>query len=1072
MRSVEAATRDDAIAAAREQFGPHARVVGVRRVRSGGVLGFFATERYVAEVADQFGRPGLPTPSTGPAPAAPVASYDSPLASASPARAAAPARNGAAAWAAEAARSGGAPATGPRPAARPARPADDDDRLDELAGLLGAVPTPRPATAPARQPASAHQPPRSAAPARAASAYGAAPAADPVTDGGAFPRAAFPRASRPSTAPRERVHVEPAAPVEAAAVPGSPFAAALAAAEASDAPSPFTAALARMVAGDRDVRHAVEQALDEPVARPVDEAALRPVEEPASRPIEEPAPRPRQKQLVQMPDTPAPRPSLAAAIRSADTSMRSKAVHQEETTVGEQVVTPPSTSTDGPVGVPTWAAQPESVAPAASARQEEIAEALRSALAQGHSDEALAGILRKMLAGDSPQEAIAEPPAAVIAESPAPVVAASPAVEPARAAEPATTAEPVVSVAEPVVATAEPVVEPLAQPTPVVTAAPAPLIAQVAAGWDSRTSNHSLFGTSAVAPSTTDLGWGTPVPAPTPSYSPLWGEPVVEETVPVDRADAPIWADIVLRDPAPAPAGAVQVVEESVAVEPEAAEAPAAPEAEAVEVEAVEVEAVEVEVVEVEVVEAEVDEAVEAGVDEAEDVVAPAEQLATPAPSAPAAELFVAGTAPERAPEPAVAQAETVAPEPQPEADARPAAAEVARTREANETAVAEAVAELAPMLARTASDPAPMTMSLDATTVMPRVSLLPPLAGSRGRGLPPVPPSSGRPAVPPSRPAAPAAEPAETAEAGDRAEAPAVDEKAAVSEKPVAAEKPRTAAPAMRSLATVTRLPVAPLMAGPDLPEMPELDDEQPATERATAPAPGGTPRTAASTPQEVLAGLVALGLPEFLLGTGFTAAVAADGTYAALTQALAAGLPEVPQVPTGAGEVLFIVGPGVETLRAARSLAASLRLDPDRVQWATRGDLAGLAPKASRMTTIDAAIDRRQEAANASTLTIVAVDAPLRSDAYWMAQMLAIWSPVAVWAVVEATRKPEDLELWLDGLARVDALAVQDTDLSADPAAVLRRLTVPVALLDGVRATPHRWASLLCERLDSPQA
>ena len=50
LRSVEAATRDDAIAAAREQFGATARVVGVRRVRSGGVLGFFATERYVAEV--------------------------------------------------------------------------------------------------------------------------------------------------------------------------------------------------------------------------------------------------------------------------------------------------------------------------------------------------------------------------------------------------------------------------------------------------------------------------------------------------------------------------------------------------------------------------------------------------------------------------------------------------------------------------------------------------------------------------------------------------------------------------------------------------------------------------------------------------------------------------------------------------------------------------------------------------------------------------------------------------------------------------------------------------------------
>jgi len=64
LRSVEAATRDDAIAAAREQFGPTARVVGVRRVRSGGVLGFFATERYVAEVAsDSAGRPAVPVPA-------------------------------------------------------------------------------------------------------------------------------------------------------------------------------------------------------------------------------------------------------------------------------------------------------------------------------------------------------------------------------------------------------------------------------------------------------------------------------------------------------------------------------------------------------------------------------------------------------------------------------------------------------------------------------------------------------------------------------------------------------------------------------------------------------------------------------------------------------------------------------------------------------------------------------------------------------------------------------------------------------------------------------------------------
>ena len=60
-QSVEAGTRDEAIAAAREEFGPNARVVGVRRIRSGGMFGFFTNERYIAEV-----EVGAPEPSAGP----------------------------------------------------------------------------------------------------------------------------------------------------------------------------------------------------------------------------------------------------------------------------------------------------------------------------------------------------------------------------------------------------------------------------------------------------------------------------------------------------------------------------------------------------------------------------------------------------------------------------------------------------------------------------------------------------------------------------------------------------------------------------------------------------------------------------------------------------------------------------------------------------------------------------------------------------------------------------------------------------------------------------------------------
>jgi hypothetical protein len=272
-----------------------------------------------------------------------------------------------------------------------------------------------------------------------------------------------------------------------------------------------------------------------------------------------------------------------------------------------------------------------------------------------------------------------------------------------------------------------------------------------------------------------------------------------------------------------------------------------------------------------------------------------------------------------------------------------------------------------------------------------------------------------------------------------------------------------------------VVRLPLPPLPDTADdeiseapLPAAAPLRDADPAPRASrTAPLPTGAPAD-----HDPVERLVSFGLPEHLLGPEFAAEAGVAGTYAALTRALAGWLPVAPELPTGPGEVLFLVGPGVETLRAARALAATLRLDPERVQWATRGDLAGLAPKNGRMTTIEAAIERRQDAARAGTMTIVAVDAPLRTDAYWMSQMLAIWGPAAVWAVVEATRKPEDLEQWLGGLPRVDALVVQDTDLSADPAAVLGRLSTPVALLDGVPATPHRWASLLCERLENAPA
>jgi len=1133
LRSVEAATRDDAIAAAREQFGPSARVVGVRRVRSGGVLGFFATERYVAEVAPDVGRPSVPVPAPSRADDlraalrdAPIddgapSDFSSPLSSAAPARArtAAPPRNGAAAWAAEAARS----ADGPGPAGMPARTAPparsfgspsfpDSPFADELPA--------RAAETPVHPAASAPRTTRTDA-ARVSEIAGLLAAQQAEPEVPTYSRTAAPRASFPRTAPggpsSSRRDEDAPAPTgrggDQRSTPAD-----------SDVPSPFTAALARMVAGDRDVQQAVREALEWPAGTPAAGKA---------------EPRPGRGR-------PGP----------ADSSGTSRPARQEEETVGDQVIAPSSAmletsdlpeasepmsapvpqSTSRPVSkpvtppvspsvdVPTWAGEPDAAA-STSSREEAIAEVLRSALAQGHSDEALAGILRKVLAGVSPQTALTEPempvpgtPKVVLADIAVPDV-----VPPAGpVAEAVVTRVPLPEAAPPAAAytpPAQPVHTPVFEPAPAMPRYSAPRIEPLP--WVPP--GQTMWGEPAL-PSLWDDR--TPVPVSTVPASgtadsdvELPAEPVADAATDDAELDAPIWAEVAAQEaaaadqptlvdePAEETAPVVEMFETAVAEETAAVEETVLDEA--VPEETVLEEAVAEEAVAEDVIAEEVFADEEAVEEVAEEVVAE-EVVAEDAvvDEAIADEAITEGNALEESVPEGYAGTEAVAPvadvslaeEPIAESVAEieiEAADEPAVEENAAEDAVEEQVqiaeaeteiAQVARLLARTASDLAPM-MSLDATTVMPPLSLLPPLPSGRGRGRPPVPPapsrsSASRPVTPPA-PRAPeppveetaSAEPDVAAESA-LAAAPGAPEAADITTStPQETEAPLILPPATRLLATVTRLPVAPLMATPELPELPENlfgspEPVAPATAEASVTGPEAPVEAPVDAIGDVAARLESLGIPARLLGPAFSQDVAQHGTYAALTRALALRLPQAPELPNGAGEVLFVVGPGVETLRAARTLATTLRLDPHQVQWATRGDLAGLAPEGSRITTIDAAIQRRQDAASAGSVTIVAVDAALRTDAYWMAQMTAIWAPLAVWAVVDATRKPEDLGPWIGGLPQVDALIVQDTDVSADPAAVLRVVDVPVAILDGVRATPHRWASLLCERLENTTA
>jgi hypothetical protein len=876
-QSVEAATREEAIEAAREEYGPSVKIVGVRRIRSGGVLGFFAAERYVAEVD-----PSARKTPTGAGSARRTEPADS--------RAHSRAGSGASA----------------RPASRARAAGSMDDRMSELADLLGpssaqppiglysaggVAQTPaiddlvaqrRPRTFVSPAPETPERGSRAAAaetPARGfravaaerSAASGAAPvhraAAPAAPRTGATPRNSGARAARtgsPAFAPGSFAAAVQAAAAGPAAVPFTPsryrptldrFVGATPAPAAGpepSGPSPFTAALARMVA-DRSVSAAVSDAVERSAAEAeVDATTGESAEEQVFRvPAEEWV----DESELDEPVVAAPVPAPAAAAPSVP------------------VVAVPT----APV-VPTAGAQAE--LPTEPDQRTALQSALQSVLRPAgrpapDMERLLEGVLERVLSGDVP----ADDPARGRHRFPEP----TPASAPVTASEPATT-------------------EMTAVRPDASRLLPAPAVAVAVAEPD------GLVGLS------TDL---------------------LDEEL-VDDRSAAGWA-----------AGRAGDVR-----------------AETARVHELRRDVVDQQGNEVR--------------DHRESLVLP---------SSMAAWLS----------------------------------------------------------LARTASDPAPLSM--DATMILPPLSLLPPQRMPAIGGAPLLP---GRPAVPPAR-RPPAAGPSTASRPAlsVRPAVPAPTQRGSAARAALEAapsEVARASAEIGTRLATVTRLVPAP----------------SPSVSAQLAPygfSPG----------DELVVQLLALGVPEFLIAPGFATDAAIHGLYAALTRSLSDRLAPAPEAPVEPGSVLVVVGPGAETLAAARSLAVSLRLDPTTVQWATPGDAAFLAPEHSRIMTLETATARQQVSEGAGTVTIVAVDAPLRTGGgSWLTHMLSIWAPEAVWGVVDATRKLEDVVPWLDGLPRLDAVMLQDTEATADPATVLSHLTAPVARIDGARATAHRWASLLCERLE----
>jgi predicted nuclease with RNAse H fold len=177
---------------------------------------------------------------------------------------------------------------------------------------------------------------------------------------------------------------------------------------------------------------------------------------------------------------------------------------------------------------------------------------------------------------------------------------------------------------------------------------------------------------------------------------------------------------------------------------------------------------------------------------------------------------------------------------------------------------------------------------------------------------------------------------------------------------------------------------------------------------------------------------------------------------------------LPASPPAPSAPGEILVVAGELSGAMAVARQAAKRMRIDPAAI-LVVGPTVGGTGLHSSRRLTGAADAQKRAARLHAADVPhVVVVDAPLDSEnSRWVRTIVEALRATAVWAVVDATRKTADVARQLRGFGLVDAIAVHGVTATGDPASVLS-LGVPVASLDGRRATPQAWAALLCDRLD----
>jgi hypothetical protein len=198
---------------------------------------------------------------------------------------------------------------------------------------------------------------------------------------------------------------------------------------------------------------------------------------------------------------------------------------------------------------------------------------------------------------------------------------------------------------------------------------------------------------------------------------------------------------------------------------------------------------------------------------------------------------------------------------------------------------------------------------------------------------------------------------------------------------------------------------------------------------------------------------GLRALGVP-----TAWTRQLRPGDRFSAVLRMLTR-MPEVDIDP--ATRVVAVVGPASSLLLEAHRTALDLATE-------TAG---GLVPRPVVVVPAAAGAERATALAEARLIgdVVVAIEADDTAGGPGAQRAVEAVQTVgagAVIAIVAADAGLDRAQAFLDALGQVDALAVEGTSASTEPAAVLQ-LGVPVVRLDGIPIDRYTWTAVLLAQL-----